>query len=96
MFITYIETLDEVKKAVKGVKGPLSVVAGMPYNINNFSIDDLKKCGVARISLPTLLIYSSLQGISSSLEYLKDDKLQKFAENGSLYPSDELLKLLQI
>ncbi|MDI6724651.1 MAG: isocitrate lyase/phosphoenolpyruvate mutase family protein [Methanobacterium sp.] len=95
-FITYIETLDEVKKAVNGVRGPLSVAAGMPYNINNFSIDDLKKCGVARISLPTLLMYSSLQGISSSLEYLKDDKLQKFAENGSLYPGDELLKLLQI
>jgi 2-methylisocitrate lyase-like PEP mutase family enzyme len=95
-FITYIETLDEVKKAVKEVKGPVSIAAGMSYNINNFSIDDLTKCGVARISLPTLLIFSSLQGISSSLEYLKDDKLLKFAENGSLYPNDKLIKLLQM
>jgi 2-methylisocitrate lyase-like PEP mutase family enzyme len=95
-FITYIETLDEVKKAVKEVKGPVSIAAGMPYNISNFSIDDLIKCGVARVSLPTLLIFSSLQGISSSLEHLMDDKLLKFAENGSLYPNDKLIKLLQM
>lgn len=93
-FITYIATLDEVKRAVKEVKGPVSIAAGQPYNINNFSMDDLIKYGVARISLPTLLIFSSLHGISSSLEYLKEDKLQKFAENGLLYPNNELMKLL--
>lgn len=94
-FITYIETLEEAKKVVKNVNGPVSIAAGMPYNIKNFAIDDLIKCGVARISLPTLLIFSSLQGISSSLEHLNDDKLLKFAENGLLYPDDELIELLK-
>ncbi len=35
-FITYVEKLDEVKQVVKGVKGPVSIAAGMPYNINEF------------------------------------------------------------
>lgn len=94
VFVTYAATLDEVKKIVKEVKGPVSIAAGQPYNIKEFRIDDLKKCGVARISLPTLLIYSSLQGINNSLEHLKEDKLQKFDENGLLYPNNELIKLL--
>lgn len=83
-FITYVETLDEVKKAVKGVKGPLSIAAGMPYNIKNFSMADLIKCGVKRISLPTLLIFSSLQGMFSAMDYLKKDNLDEMFEKGSL------------
>ena len=95
-FITYVETLEEVQKITKEVKGPVSIAAGMPYNINNFSIDDLVKCGVARVSLPTLLVFSSLQGINSSLEYLKKDNLFEFSKKGSLYPNNELMKLLKI
>jgi 2-methylisocitrate lyase-like PEP mutase family enzyme len=94
-FITYVEKLDEVKQVVKGVKGPVSIAAGMPYNIMNFSIDDLKKCGVARISLPTLLIYSSLQGIKNSLKCLKNDNLSNFTEKGYLYSTNELMELLK-
>ncbi|MGB9936520.1 MAG: isocitrate lyase/PEP mutase family protein [Methanobacterium sp.] len=93
-FITYVETIEEVKMITEDVKGPVSIAAGMPYNIQNFSIDDLIKCGVARISLPTLLIFSSLHGISSSLEYIKEDKLTKFAENNALYPGNKLRQLL--
>ena len=92
-FITYIETLDEVKKAVKGVKGPLSVAAGMPYNIENFSMDDLNKCGVARISFPTLLMYSSLHAMDNSLKYIKEDNLLNFSTN--LYFPNELIELLK-
>jgi 2-methylisocitrate lyase-like PEP mutase family enzyme len=95
-FITYVETLEEVQKITEEVKGPVSIAAGMPYNINNVSIDDLVKCGVARISLPTLLIFSSIQGISSSLEHIKDDKLLKFSKKGSLYPNSELMELLKM
>lgn len=74
-FVTYAATLDEVKQIVKGVKGPVSIAAGQPYNIKNFTIGDLHKLGVARVSLPTLLIYSSLQAINNSLHYLKEDNL---------------------
>jgi len=61
VFITYVETLDEVETIIKEVKGPVSIAAGMPYNIKNFSIADLDRLGVARVSIPTLLIYSSLR-----------------------------------
>ncbi len=37
-FITYAETLEEVETAVREVKGPVTIAAGMPYNINNFKI----------------------------------------------------------
>lgn len=94
-FVTYAATLDEVKKIVKEVKGPVSIAAGQPYNIKEFSIDDLKKCGVARISLPTLIIYSSLQGIKNSLEYLKNDNLSHFTDEGYLYHVSELTELLK-
>lgn len=95
-FITYVETLEEIKEITKKVRGPISTAAGMPYNIKEFSIHDLVKCGVARVSLPTLLTFSSLQAIHSSLEHIKDDEILKFAENGSLYSYDNLKDLLEI
>lgn len=91
IFITYVETLDEVKTITKEVKGPVSIAAGMPYNINNFSIADLEKLGVARISLPTLLILSSLGALKRSLEQLKTDKLMDMP-NESLFITNEDLK----
>jgi 2-methylisocitrate lyase-like PEP mutase family enzyme len=83
-FATYVETLEEVKTLKKEVKGPLSVAAGMPYNIKNFSITDLEDLGVERVSLPTLLIYSSLGAIKNSLNHLKKDSLMELADNGLL------------
>ena len=84
-FITYVETLDEVKKIIKEVKGPISIAAGMNYNIQNFNIDDLKKFGVTRISLPTLMLFSSLQAMIKSLEFLKEGKLSELSKKGLLY-----------
>lgn len=63
--------LDEDETITKEVKGPVSIAAGMPYNINNFSIADLWKLGVTRVSLPTLLILSSLRALKGSLNILK-------------------------
>lgn len=94
-FITYVATLDEVKRVTKEVKGPVSIAAGMPYNIKNFTINDLKRCGVARVSLPTLLIYSSLGAIWKSLDFVNEDNMLKAAENEFLYPVGDLNKLLK-
>ncbi|WP_424354299.1 isocitrate lyase/PEP mutase family protein [Methanobacterium sp. MBAC-LM] len=91
-FVTYAATLDEVKQITKEVKGPVSIAAGQPYNINNFTINDLKKLGVARVSLPTLLIYSSLQAINNSLHYLKENNLVDALEH--LYGPGQLNELL--
>jgi 2-methylisocitrate lyase-like PEP mutase family enzyme len=91
-FITYVATLDEVKQVTKEVKGPVSIAAGQPYNINEFSINDLKECGVARVSLPTLLILSSLGAINKSLDLVNEDNILKATE--FLYPVDNLNELL--
>lgn len=76
-FITYVETLDEIKKITKEVKGPVSIAAGLPYNIKNFKIKDLENLGVARVSLPTLLIQSSLDAMKKSLNLVKADEMFK-------------------
>ena len=91
-FVTYAATLDEVKQITKEVKGQVSIAAGQPYNINNFTINDLRKLGVARVSLPTLLIYSSLQAINNSLQYLKEDNLADALDY--LYNPEGLSELL--
>ncbi|MEN6329877.1 MAG: isocitrate lyase/phosphoenolpyruvate mutase family protein [Methanobacteriaceae archaeon] len=87
-FITYVETLDEVKTITKEVNGPVSIAAGMPYNIENFTIADLEKLGVTRVSLPTLLILSSLGALQGSLNHLKDDKLMDLAKSSFISVED--------
>lgn len=94
VFVAYVKTLDEVKTITKEVKGPVSIAAGMPYNIRNFSIADLRDSGVARVSLPTLLIYSSLKAIQRSINYMKEDNMLKILEEGLLYKVKDLKELL--
>lgn len=93
-FVPYVKTLEEVKTLKKEVKGPISIAAGMPYNINNFSIKDLENIGVSRVSLPTLLIYSSLESINKSLNRLKNDDIIGI-DGDMLYKVDELNLLLR-
>jgi 2-methylisocitrate lyase-like PEP mutase family enzyme len=93
-FITYVATLDEVDKIMKEVKGPVSIAAGQTYNINEFSIGDLQRYGVKRVSLPTLLLFSGLYGINQSLKYLREDNLSKMMEENLFYPLDNLNKIL--
>jgi 2-methylisocitrate lyase-like PEP mutase family enzyme len=95
-FIAYVESLDEVKTITREVNGPVSIAAGMPYNIREFSIHDLRKCGVARASLPTTLIFSSLRAIQKSLHLVKEGKLSSTLEADLLYSTDELRELLNI
>ena len=93
-FVPYVKTLEEVKTLKKEVRGPISIAAGMPYNINNFSIKDLENIGVSRVSLPTLLIYSSLESINKSLNRLKNDDIRGI-DGDMLYKVDELNLLLR-
>lgn len=73
-FVTYVETLEEVKKITRQVKGPISIAAGLKYNIKNFTINDLKKLKIARVSLPTLLVKSSLETMQKTLNQIKEDQ----------------------
>lgn len=94
-FITYVETLDEVKKITREVKGPVSIAAGQFYNLKNFSIEDLKKAKVARVSLPILMIFASLDAMQESLNYIKKDQIPELHDKGMLYPIQGLDSILK-
>ncbi len=70
-FVPYITTREEVALFAKEVHGPLSVAAGLPYNINEFSINDCRELGVARVSLPTCLVLSAIQGMLKVLKLVR-------------------------
>lgn len=92
-FITYVENLKEVKTITKKVKGPVSIAAGLSYNIDSFSMDDLKKYDVKRVSLPTLLLFSTINAMENGLNLLKKDSLSGNSDD-LIYSPDELKKLL--
>jgi 2-methylisocitrate lyase-like PEP mutase family enzyme len=71
-FVTGVATLEQVKVLVQEVRGLLSIAAGMPYNLASLSLSQLRDCGVARVSLPSLAIYSSLGGMARSLRTVRD------------------------
>lgn len=93
-FIVYTATLEEVQTISREVKGPVTIAAGMPYNLRNFTIDDLRRYGVARVSLPSLLIYSSLKGMERALSHVKMNEMEKLLENDDLYSVEDLTNLL--
>lgn len=72
-FICFTKTLEEVKLFAKEINGPISIAAGQPYNIQEFSIQDCQDLGVARVSLPTLLINSVTNQLTEELRNLKED-----------------------
>ncbi len=71
-FITQIKTRAEVALFAKEVHGPISVAAGLAYNIKEFSINDCRDLGVRRVSLPSMMIFSAIQGMMKTLTLVRD------------------------
>ncbi len=71
-FVPYIRTREEVALFAKEVQGPLSVAAGLPYNIQEFTINDCRELGVRRVSLPSCLVFSTIQGMLKTLTLVRD------------------------
>ncbi|ADL50064.1 isocitrate lyase/PEP mutase family protein [Clostridium cellulovorans] len=71
-FITYTQTLEEVKLFSKEINGPISIAAGLPYNIQEFSINDCINLGIARVSLPTFMILNSIDSMVKTLIDVKN------------------------
>lgn len=92
-FVAYVETLEEVEMLKKEIKGPLSIAAGMPYNIQNFNLKDLIELNVERISFPTIMIHSSIIALSDSLNNIKNDTF-KTSDTEQLNKNMELNSLL--
>lgn len=67
-FVVAVDSLEQVKLLVREINGPVSIAAGMPNNIRAFSVAQLRDAGVARVSLPSLLIFSAIKAINRSLQ----------------------------
>jgi 2-methylisocitrate lyase-like PEP mutase family enzyme len=94
-FVTDVRTMDEVKTLAAGIRGPLSIAAGLPYNIKNISLEELIALGVARVSLPVLAILSSAGAIIRSLELLRQpDSFSKILDEQLLCSHADLTALL--
>jgi 2-methylisocitrate lyase-like PEP mutase family enzyme len=71
-FITSVATMDEVEFLLREIKGPISVAAGMPYNVRTLSLKALKDAGVARVSLPAIAIFSAIRAMTESFQSIRD------------------------
>lgn len=94
-FVVYASTLEEVALLRKEINGPLSIAAGLPYNIREFSIKDLIELKVDRVSLPMLMAYSSIQGMLRSLRAVKESSgFEEVIGNGLFCSNADILALL--
>jgi 2-methylisocitrate lyase-like PEP mutase family enzyme len=95
-FVAYVKTLDEVKLLSREIKGSISIAAGLPYNIEEFSINDCIELGIARVSLPTFMILSSIESMANKLKEIKStgsfNKIIK--DSNLLYNSNMLEEIL--
>jgi len=71
-FVTAVATMEEVRFLVREIHGPVSIAAGMPYNIRTMSIKTLKDAGVARVSLPAVAILSVVRAMTDTWRSIRD------------------------
>ena len=94
VFVTSVVTLDEAKTLAKEIPGPLSIAAGLPNNIGTLSMDGLKGCGLARISLPTIAIFATIQSIKQTLRLITEQNdLQELQRLNLLCSMEDLANL---
>jgi 2-methylisocitrate lyase-like PEP mutase family enzyme len=94
VFVTSVVTVDEAKTLAKEIPGPLSIAAGLPNNIGTLSMDNLKGCGLARISLPTIAVFATIQSVKQSLlSIIKRNDLQELQRLNLLCSMEDLASL---
>ena len=85
VFVVGVARLDEARQLVRQIRGPISIAAGMPYNIRELSIKSLRECGVARVSLPSVCIFAALRAIKDSLAIIRgSDGFDELVSRGLL------------
>ena len=94
VFVTGVTTLEEVKELVKGIRGPLSIAAGLANNLNAFSINDLRALGVARVSLPSIAISATVKALLHSMDALKSGVFTSLAEERCLCSPQDIGRLI--
>ncbi len=94
IFVTAVATVDEVRELVKGIQGPVSIAAGMPNNLQAYSINELREAGVARVSLPTIAICATIKAVMGACESLKRGEFKPLVEAGRLCSGQDIGSLL--
>jgi len=95
-FVTAVATMDEARVLVHEVKGPLSIAAGMPYNLRTMSVKALKEMGIARVSLPAVAIFAVIRAITDTLRSVRDtEDFVDILGKDRLSGMDELTALLK-
>lgn len=95
IFVTMVSTPEEAKRLVYGIEGPVSIAAGMPYNIRTLTIGQLRACGVARVSLPAILVFSAIEAMKKTLSIVKStDTFEEIIEKGLLCSPQDLPTIL--
>lgn len=96
IFVVGISSLEEVKEVVKEIHGPVSIAAGMPYNIGAMSIKDLRELGVARVSLPVIAVLSAIQAVRRTLSVIQESgDLDGVMEQGLLCGMEEISRIMK-
>jgi 2-methylisocitrate lyase-like PEP mutase family enzyme len=94
VFVTRVVTLEEVKILVKEIPGPLSIAAGLPYNIGTLSIANLRDCGVARISLPAIAVFSAIRAVKQTLHSIsKQNDFQELQRRNLICTPEDIAGL---
>ena len=70
-FITGVSTKEEIMLLKNEIHGPISIAAGLPYNMNNFDIADCVDLEIARVSLPSVMIYAAIKAQQDILKAIK-------------------------
>jgi 2-methylisocitrate lyase-like PEP mutase family enzyme len=94
VFVAGVSTLPEVEELVMEIHGPLSIAAGLAYNLEAFSINDLKNRGVARVSLPFIAIAATIKALTQSMESLKSGEFAELLEAKRLCNRQEIKRLI--
>lgn len=78
VFVTGVTSIDQVKRLVSEIAGPVSIAAGMPQNMDTMSVEELRECGVARVSLPTMAVLAAIRAMQQVLAMVRD--AEQFSE----------------
>lgn len=71
-FVVGVATMDEAAFLMRELRGPLSIAAGMPYNLQTLPLAALKAAGVARVSLPVVAVFAALRAMTEALRSIRD------------------------
>jgi 2-methylisocitrate lyase-like PEP mutase family enzyme len=95
IFVTAVSTPEEAKRIVDGIQGPVSIAAGMPYNMTTLTIGQLRACGVARVSLPAIAVFSAIQAIKHALSAIRDsDTFEGIMDKGLLCSPEDVSQVM--